>query len=285
MSSPDVVFCVREHTRRMELQYALRSWALVPHGKVWFVGGLPDWVRNVEHVPFPDGKDKWRGISDKARFLPTIEGLSESFYYTEDDYFILREWDEIPAFTRPEVSLNSYVEHFERRKKRLTGWSKYMGDTRDALHAGGILDPLSFDVHIPMLWTKSGMPLELDTGEALSWRSMYGNVSDAEPVPVSTDVKAPGAAHLKKVLAADVGFLSSSEGSFKRSGCEAFLEGLFPDPSPYEKEFYVDEVESPEQVESPEPVEKPKVVARKVRTNRPNLVKLETGEWIEEKDY
>jgi hypothetical protein len=290
---PDVVFIVKEQVRRPELQYALRSWSLVPHGTVWFVGGKPEWVRGVEHVPFPDSSPKWDNIAEKAKSLATLDGLSEFFYYTEDDYFILQPQDQIPAYTRPET-LNDYVADYEKKNKKLSGWAKYLQTTRNVLHAAGVDDPYSFDVHIPLLMEKSAIPVHLDNGKAMSWRSLTGNMMGHTPVPVTVDVKSPSRRHWEKVKAADVGFLSSSEGTFKRSGVQAYLAGLFPDYSPYEKEFHMadsyDEqiADNLPEFESPSPYDqppKPRVVSRRLRRGKPNLFKLDTGEWVTETEY
>ena len=228
----DVVFIVREHPARDELQYALRSLINVPHDTVWLIGGKPDWVRNVQHVPFPDG-NKWKNISDKFKSLATLDGLSEKFIYTEDDYYILRPLDRLPSLSRPR-SLNAYVESRIRRKPPPNEWTSYLKNTRDALHAAGIADPVSFDVHVPMYVHKSEIPLHWDPGVPVSWRSMCGNFDGRDHQPMAADVKVRSRKKLRRAVA--TGFLSSKETTFKRSGIEKYLDALLPDFSPYEKE-------------------------------------------------
>lgn len=239
MPDPDVVFIVKEKVGRPELQYALRSLVNVPHGPVWLIGGRPEWVVNVQHVPFPDGKDKWKNISDKFKSLAALDDLSGEFIYTEDDYFILKPVSDLPNFVHPQT-LNERVEEYEKGSSRpLGGWKGYLQATRNALHKGGISEPESFDVHIPMLVEKNKIPLPMDTGAALSWRSMCGNTNGRDPVRVPIDAKTGSSTHLKKVRAAGLGFLSSTDGTFKKQ-VEPVLVPLFPDPCRYEKEYYMD---------------------------------------------
>jgi hypothetical protein len=278
---PDVVFIVSEHVRRPELQYALRSWDLVPHGAVWFVGGRPGWVRNVRHVPFRDHQDKWQNIADKAKSLASLDGLAEEFYYTEDDYFILRPFDRIPDHSHPQT-LNEQLAGRETRRKgrQLGGWWGYLQSTRDTLHAHGITDPVSFDVHIPMLWEKSKIPVHMDTGRPMSWRSLVGNTRKTVPVPVP-DVKAGSSRRKAAVVASDVGFLSSSEGTFRKL-VEPVVAALFPEPCRYEQEYYMDfEPESPYDHAPRLDAKKQRIVARRVRRNKPDRVQYEDGTWVD----
>jgi len=207
---------------------------MVPHGTVWFVGGKPGWVRNVNHVPFPDHQDKWKNISDKARSLASLEGLAEEFYYTEDDYFILKPVDQIPNYIRA-VSLNDYVDGSKRKRVPRGGWWGYMANTRDVLHKNGVAEPASFDVHIPMLWRKSEMPIHWKTPGPVSWRSLIGNTRTTERILIE-DVKVSAARYMKRT---EIGFASSSDGTFRKL-VEPIVHGLFPEPCRYEQEYYMD---------------------------------------------
>ena len=275
--APDVVFIVREQVRRPELQFALRSWSMVPHGTVWMVGGCPSWVRNVRHVPFPDGVDKWRNISDKFRSLAELDDLSDWFYYTEDDYHILEPVDEIPLY-RHHVPLRPRVEEYRARRKREPrgGWEGYLAATLRVLEGAGVSEPESFDVHIPMLVEKARIPTHLKTPDAVSWRDLYGNLSGRDPVTIDIDVKTGSAGSLLKK--AKTGFLSTSEGTFRRSGAEALLSRLFPISCVYEKEG----LEMAEYVKSErrEQWRKDRLVRRVTRSGE-TLVRTDAG-WVPE---
>lgn len=234
MSTPDVVFIVREHPARDEFQYALRSLQNVPHGTVWLLGGRPEWIRNVRHVPWKDGGDKWKNIAEKFKSLATLDGLSEEFIYTEDDYFILKPHDRLPDLSYP-TSLNEYVDARLKRKKRPSGWTLYLKNTRDALHELGIEDPVSFDVHVPMYVRKSLIPLHWEPGMPVSWRSLTGNFDGRTHTPITTDVKVTSAGKLRGAI--QTGFLSSNETTFQKTGVKTTLQKLFPEHCVYEKEY------------------------------------------------
>ena len=276
--APDVVFIVQEHVRRPELQYALRSWSLVPHGKVWLIGGCPNWVTNVNHVPFPDGDDKWRNISDKFRSLADLEELSDWFYYTEDDYHIIKPQPEGIPLYRHETPLRPRVAEYLARRKREPrgGWEGYLTATLRVLEKVGISDPDSFDVHIPMLVDKSRIPTHLDTPLPVSWRSLYGNLCGYPSVHVDVDVKTGNQGTLAQKAA--TGFLSSSEGTFRRSGIEALLADKFPSRSIYERED--DGMADMKPVEGRQQWRKDRLV-RRVTRDGATLVRTENG-WVDE---
>jgi len=289
-SEPDVVFALGPRVGRVELQYALRSLSNLAHGRVWLIGGNPGWVVNTTHVRFHDGSDKWKNIANKWRMLPSLEALSERFVYTEDDYFILEPVEELSAFVHP-MGLDARVKHYRRSRSGVGGW---LLEARNALAAGGYHDCPSFEVHVPMLVEKSRIPLHLYAGRSMSWRSPVGATSGREPVLMARDVKVTKAEALPGAVA--TGFLSSSESTFKRCGAQALLHGLFPDPCRYEKEYYMDASEMlPESSEygaiySDQEDSRPpnrtisvrEVVARRHRLNKPNLVKLASGQWVPE---
>jgi len=105
----------------------------------------------------------------------------------------------------------------------------------------GIEDPDSYDVHTPLLVQKAKIPTHLKTPQPVSWRSLYGNLCGYPSTIVDTDVKTGAAGLLKRKAA--TGFVSSSEGTFRRSGIEALLMAKFPVPCRYEREDSVMEID------------------------------------------
>jgi hypothetical protein len=229
----DVVYFLKESPPRPELQFSLRSLAMTDHGTVWFVGGCPDWVRNVNHVPFPDGEFKWWTLNDKFMLLPGLDGLSDEFVLMSDDYFFLRPCDSFPNYVDR--------ERLSYRIRRLgdvsnpTGRSGWLAEARDVCRAQGVADPFMFDVHTPSLYNRHLIPLHLYRGTPLSWRSVYGNLIVDDPVEIPLDPKSNSSARITKLAELDIGLLSTSEHSFTASGAERLLAGLFPEPSPFER--------------------------------------------------
>lgn len=281
----DVVFCLAPDVRRVELQYALRSLNFVPHGRVFLIGGRPDWVVNVEHVSMPR-VDKWVDLTrvwDVIRTLP----LTAEFIYSEDDYFITEPVDDIPNYHQGPLA-----DRVDKSVKRITpSWRGSLKASYDLLVANGIPDPLSFDVHIPMVVESDRIPT-WKSKYVLRYRDLIGNTATRRPVKVVRDVKCSTESAVKKVQAAGVGFLSSSDRTFVKSGVKAVVDQIHPEPCRYEKEFYMDA--SPFEPESAydQPIapsrfdriqaKKARIVERRIPRNGPVKVKLETGEWVDE---
>jgi hypothetical protein len=243
------------------------------------IGGCPPWAVNVHHVPFPDGSDKWKNISDKFKHACRMEEISETFIYTEDDYFILADTD-LPAYVHEET-LAKRVARYDGKRKRRTGWSAYLGNALDALQTAGVENPLSYDLHIPMLVDRKKVPLHLDTGKPLTWRSMAGNHSDRPPVE-AIDVKVSSSRRFETIRKSGFPFLSSSDHSFGKIGVQKYLASLFPEPCEYEREPMFEPASPYDQPVRRLQYKKDRLARRVTRTGE-TLVKTETG-WIPEPD-
>jgi hypothetical protein len=184
-------------------------------------------VTGVEHVPWRQG-EKWQDLTDKFRALRTIDGLSDEFYYFEDDYYVIDPVDDLPHYVLP-WSFASRVG--------TTGFGLSHANTLPLLESAGFEDPPSFEHHVPTVVEKALIPTHLDPGGVpLRYKTMSGVHSPRVPVPLVRDVKVRKNADLKDVLTKQVGFLSSAPNSFESSGVERLLRSRFPNPSPYEKD-------------------------------------------------
>lgn len=286
----DVVFCVAPNVRRTEFQYALRSLNFLPHGRVFVVGPANvEWVRNVTFVPMRQ-RDKWTDLTRMWDLIPTLP-LTAEFVYTEDDYFITAPVEDIPNYHCG--PLVKKVDPNKKYAKRIPpGWQSSLYATYHLLKENGVQDPLSFDVHIPMVVEKNRIPHAWDPGNLpLRYRDLVGNTATREPVKVPRDAKCHTIPIVDKIRETGLGFLSSSDQTFVKSGAEAWLKELFPEPCRYEKEHYMDfEPASPydEPAVSPRAEEmakrKARIVERRIPRNDPPRVKLDTGEWVDEAD-
>jgi hypothetical protein len=186
---------------------------------VWVIGGLPDWTVNVNQVPWKS-RDKWVDLTKKWHHIPGE--VSDVFYYWEDDYYLCKPVESIPLVSVP-----------WRLPKNGTGteYQETLVATRNILVAAGIEHPLSFDAHVPMPVEKDRIPLHLDSGRPVRFRTLTGNYSTL-PVVAGRDVKV----RTQDQLVARVGgpFLSSHPMSFEKSGVAGYLVRLFPDPCEYE---------------------------------------------------
>lgn len=288
----DVVFCIAPGVKRPELQYALRSLTMIPHRRVFFIGGMPDWVVDVEHVPLPQ-KGKWQDLTRMWDLIPTMD-LTPEFIYTEDDYFILKPVTDIPNYHAKRELKNKvdWNKKYPRGSIPFT-WAGSLRATYDLLVANGIKHPLSFDVHIPMIVEKDRIPHAWDPGNIpLRYRDLIGNTATREPVEIIRDVKCSTLNNTAAVLDLDLGFLSSSDQTFVKAGVETALRGVHPEPCRYEQEFYMESSSFEPASAYDEPFDPPRIskaaaikariVERYVPRNGPIRVKLDSGSWVDE---
>lgn len=290
MSWRDVLFVVHPKPPRLEFQYALRCLDLIPHNRVWVLGGTAEWLVNVNHLRI-EHADKWQALTQVWHDIVAIDDLTSEFIYTEDDYFITKPVDDIPNYTHPKTLAERIGPGGDSRSRG--AWGRSMTNTHDVLVEAGLEDPPSFDVHIPMVVEKDRVPTHLDDGRGfLRFRSLIGNTATREPVPLPRDVKVHDGRNLTDVRDKGIGFLSSANKTFRKSGVAAVLEDLFPEPCRYEKEYYMDS--SPEPTEdtlTDESADSPdqsadrcdscgkyaKVVSVRVRSKRPDVEELVCG--------
>lgn len=91
----DVVYVVGVHSD--ELRYSLRSLVNVDHDWVWIVSEtLPEWVRNVGHIPVGDDWYRVRNVVEKLYAAATHPEVSETFQYWNDDFFALQPTEVVP---------------------------------------------------------------------------------------------------------------------------------------------------------------------------------------------
>lgn len=81
-----------------ELRYCLRSIEKHLHGcgDIFIIGECPEWIRNVIHIPATDGDktyEKERNIFHKIMIACRDEMVTEDFYFTNDDHFLLQDFD------------------------------------------------------------------------------------------------------------------------------------------------------------------------------------------------
>lgn len=228
---------VKEGDRNEELRLSLRSLGNVPHGTVWVAGFKPRWVTNVEYLPTRQTRVKYVNSTQNLLTACAHPDLSDRFIFMNDDFFILRRMNEIPALHRGSAS--AVVEDYERRfGKRGTGlYRQGMAASVRLLHRWGIANPLSYELHVPMMMHKEGV-IEVvkrahaddRTIPALHKRTLYGNYFDvggrrANDIKV-TDTDRTWQPNQRFVSCGDQAFLNGAIG--KR------LRDKFPDPSPYE---------------------------------------------------
>ncbi|WPR52850.1 hypothetical protein SJI45_19125 [Streptomyces sp. S399] len=171
----DIVVPVREGAANAQLRYALRSWAAnLPHRRVWLAGYLPGWAREVGHIPTRQTGTKYQNTTKAVRAACEHPGVTDTFLLCNDDFFVMTpQPDRFPVYHRGPVR---DVEAYYATR----GSGKYLRglrETRDLLVSLGHEDPLSYELHVPLPVSKSGMLKTLQVGrrlDVLHKRTAYG---------------------------------------------------------------------------------------------------------------
>ncbi len=209
-ASCDVVIPYRKVTPDTELFFALKSWKNIPHRNIWIVGDKPDWYKG-NHIPITEYK--WNihipihNQENKIRAACEHPDISDDFILSNDDFFIMKP-TQLKLFNR-----GTLQQHISERQRR-DQYQRSLQQTLEILHRQDIAEPLSFDLHIPMLLNKQkrlelsyAMEPKLNRGYMPLFRSLYGNLYP-EPSEYMVDVKNIG-------NFTDSVYLSTSDKTFK----------------------------------------------------------------------
>lgn len=229
----DVVYPVRPGARNAELRYSLRSLENVPHGTVWLAGFRPPWVQGVGHIRTRQGASKYRNSTGNIRAACEHPEVSARFILMNDDFFILRPVDTIPTFHRGPV--RTVLADYTTRHGGAGNYVRGMTDTLDLLEQLGFDEPLSYELHMPMIVDKARMVEALQLGTdipVLHKRTLYGNWCGVGGEQAS-DVKARTN---QDRWDPEWPFLSTAPAAWKTGQVGAHVRRLFPDPSSYEND-------------------------------------------------
>lgn len=221
----DIVYVVAaaplSGTATDELRYSLRSLANLPHDRVFVVGWAPDWIRNVTFIQRVQGRSKFENALDNLK--AALPHLSGEFVLMNDDFFIMRSFDQMPVLHR---------ELWADWRPRNTEYQRAKQSVRAILAEEGIFDVTSYELHVPMVYHRD--LLEATLRRAKGWkvagyqRTLYGNLnriggSYLDDCKVTSNRFEP-----------DLPFLSTNEASFRGGKVGELIRERFPDPSPYE---------------------------------------------------
>jgi hypothetical protein len=225
----DVVYPVRPGASHEELRFSLRSIAAnLAHDRVWLVGYRPAWVAGVEHVAAPT-LDRWSTVPSHLRAITALPELGEEFIYLNDDFFVLRPAAGAPVWHRGPIAA-------EVAAHPAGTWRRGQAETLELLRCWGIREPLSYELHVPMVMTTTILAEALARAAtagpfaALAYRSLYGNVAGVGGEPTQ-DVKIFGRTARIPIGAT---FLSTNDDSFANGRVGRQLRARFPEACRYE---------------------------------------------------
>ena len=191
-----------------ELEYAIKSCKNLKHGRIIVVGDKPE--LEVEHAkPFIV---RWGMLSahhDVINKLSYIIGtkLTDEFILMNDDFFVMQPTD-LRTYHR-----GTLANHIASRRLN-DNYTKTLVKTYDYLKSIGIEEPLSYELHTPMVLNKHKLremyeaivPL-ISHSSVMLTRSLYGNIYKIGG-DFMDDVKNP-------TVPIGMMFISSSDATFK----------------------------------------------------------------------
>ena len=146
--------------RNNELRFSLRSVErfFPNHGKIYIAGKIPQPITNVTFVNAEDKFhdtffiDAQKNTNLKLQKAIEIPELSEEFVLFNDDFFLLQP---LKDDTQPHMGYMIEVEkqHAAKKGTFYTAWRQ----TRLLITKQCRTKPLNFELHAPMVLTKTGM--------------------------------------------------------------------------------------------------------------------------------
>lgn len=216
-----------------ELRYSIRSvLASFPDSNVWVVGGKPDWYGG-NFIKTNRIANKYDQVESNLQSLVDSKHISETFVLMNDDFFIVKPVSSIEYFHRGSLlsAYNDLVKHMGQPDLYANKLWKMLKGINNELN---IKDPLSYELHVPMVMEKSKLSTLLGKRYPM-WRSFYGNKYSVGGSPMA-DVKvySHNAHSYRSIdyLTNESSFLSTDDESFKV--LQPYLDSLFPIPSKYE---------------------------------------------------
>lgn len=226
--APDIAYICRAGDDNEELRHSLRSLVNLPHGRVFLFGDAPSWVRNVEIRRFPLLRDKQLTAVRNLREACSDPELSDPFIVFNDDFYVMHPMNELPVLhlgDMPSVIASHALG---------SAYRNAMVKTYDRMLELGTIDPMSYELHIPMLIEKVGMLLALSLGQGIHGmhnRTMYGNLMGIGGER-SEDVKVYNADKVKRYE--EMPLLSTSDRTFRYHRVGHYIRKHLSEPSIYE---------------------------------------------------
>lgn len=224
----DIVYILKEDIQPAELIYSLRSVEKnFPFNKVWFVCGQPKGLKPDGRIIHEQvGKTKWDWIKSSMFEVLRNDEITDTFFLFNDDFFVMKPF---------KGKFVNYVDGtLERRIEELhssLGMSPYCRSLYKAQQEliSARLPQMNYDVHLPMLVTKTGMSAALKSFSSPQMRSLYGNYNQV-PYILHDDVKE----YTLDKVNEDADFLSTNDDTFLNGKVGEFIRISFPNPSRFE---------------------------------------------------
>ena len=228
----DIVYVLKNDIDPYELRYSLRSVCKnFDFNKIWFFGGCPDGFYPDYCVPLVQkGGSKAERVWYTYEFVFTSTSLTQEFYLFNDDFFVLKPYDQEMPLINKDLDL-----HIKQLKKKysLTNPFYYELLERTQTVLKEMNKPtLDYTTHTPLLVDKERASRLLSgANRYLSFRLLYGNFYELGGAIIK-DVKI---FDLETVPKSNAALVSTSDKSFREGKVGEYIRKQFPKPCKYEK--------------------------------------------------
>ena len=211
-----------------ELRYSIRSViSSFPDAKIWVVGGKPSWYKG-DYIQVRQNTTKYNNARSNLEAICDSEDIAENFILMNDDFFIVKPISDI-AYLNGGL-LSEKIEYYNELTPN-TSYVRSLQETHRRLLKRGIVNPLDYELHVPMPMHKVGLKASMAGGSL--WRSVYGNMFGVGGETIK-DVKVYNGGPLMEksydYSKLEQPYLSTDDLSFKKV-LEDTLLSMFPEPS------------------------------------------------------
>lgn len=224
-SDVSVVYVYKEGGEN-ELRFSLRSLKNLPHRDVFIVGQAPEWVQNVTVIPWQQTEERFSDTYYKIMAAANDERVAENFVLFNDDFYLLKPVERIePLYLK---SIGAWKDQYHNKGEY---WKKIAATERII---GG--DAKAYELHCPFPFNKTNLRTYQDKYKKprkAMLRTLYAYEFGSDGRK-SKDYKAITPKNFQKLLATNPPFISSSNACAQDKDWIKLMQGVFPQPSPYE---------------------------------------------------
>lgn len=215
-----------------ELRYSIRTTvANLPPGRIWVVGGKPDWYIG-DYIYVEQTGRGYLNVRNQLKAVCLNDEISNDFVLMNDDFFTIKKVEKIEPVHMG--TLRETMDVYADSEQKNLGYQRMINITRRVLEKMKINNPLNYELHVPMQMDKKNLLEVIDT-QGL-WRSMYGNFVGVGGNRES-DVKVYSLDKIetkdKDDDLEDLLYISCHDDNFDLIYNE-FLKGKYDEPSKYE---------------------------------------------------
>lgn len=230
----DVVYPIKAYDSNSELRYSLRSLENLPHDRVFVAGYKPEWMADeVIHIPVDQSgyENKYVKTARNLEAVANHPDLSDNFILMNDDFFIMQPQQVAPVHHAG--PLNDTI-NWRYKQYPQSPYTNGLIKVFHRLEALGVSEPLSYELHVPMVINKYSFLEALEIAKDLDGfgkRTIYGNLNKIR----GTQLEDPKFTNPNKNWEEDIQFVSTDEGSFRYHKIGRWIREKFPEKSKYEK--------------------------------------------------